>query len=368
MKKKAGGALSIAVTLALVFSLATPALACSNFGGKGNSSNRNAGAKAKTVSTQNYNSKGGSSGKTAKTGAYGFGQFNYPTWGGFNYANAWGQFNYPNAWGCFKGVTNYDLGAAIEALSDEDKETLEDEIEAYEDAVAEKEAAEGEIQNKRDALPGYYADVMTALNELFEAAGDADIDLYSAMWGPGSKNSPFYCGWNGKNYTDPIAAAIDSLSDEDKETLADEIEDFEEAVAAANEAREEAEKNSELSSYRKAVEKAAKELIEAAKEADIDLWSKKSPSKKDLGLGDWIGASFAEAVEKALDELSDEDKETLADEIEGFEEAIEAARAAVEDADEDDVLTDYYTAIMNALTKLLKAAKEADIDLELMKS
>ncbi|HWP79171.1 MAG TPA: hypothetical protein VN446_00890 [Candidatus Acidoferrum sp.] len=367
MKKKAGGVLSIAVALALVFSLATPALACSNFGGKGNSSNRNASGKAKTMSTQNYSSKGGFSGKTTKTGGYGFGGFTYPNaWGQFN-SNAWGQFNYANSWS-FKCLTNFDLGEAIEALSDEDKETLEDEIEAYEEAVAEEKEAKEEAKEKLEALPEYYLAIMTALSDLFEAAGDADIDLYSAMWGPGSKSSPFYCGWNGKNYTDPVEAAIDALSDEDKETLEDEIEAYEDAVAAANEAREEAEKNNELSSYRKAVEKAAKELVEAAKEADIDLWSKKSSTKKDLGLGDWIGASFAEAVEKALDELDDEDKETLEDEIEDFEEAIAAAREAVEDADEDDELTDYYTAIMNALTALLEAAKEADIDLELMKS
>ncbi len=337
MKKKMGAIISIALTLALVLSLATTALAGSDNGGKGN----------KAMGSQFSASDGGSADKSKKTVVSGFD------------ANTKHAGN--------PSLANGAPEEAIAALSDAEKLILKDYIKAYEDAVAEAIAAMENAQ-KGDDLSEYRESVMTALKNLLKAAKEAGIVLKTSMSSAASINGQLHRNWSGKDFIVTVEEAIAALSDEDKDTLSDEIDAYENAVDAAAEAKETADEGDDLSAYREAVMSALKDLLDAAEEADIDLGLKEFPAREvKNGLGGRIGSYFTEAVEETIAALSDEDKDTLSGEIDTYEDAVAAAVEAKEDADEDDDLSAYREAVVAALRDLLDAAKEADIDLGLMK-
>ncbi len=78
-------------------------------------------------------------------------------------------------------------------------------------------------------------------------------------------------GMAGGNRGGMITETIAALSDEDAETLSDYISAYEDALAEELAAREDADEDTDLSSYREAVHTALQALLEAAKDADIDL-------------------------------------------------------------------------------------------------
>jgi len=346
MKKKTGAVVSIALTFALVLSLATTALAGSGSGQKGNSSGSNGQSKTKTVSAQVDTSEGPAN-KAPKKGICGPGEFMHTK----NRGNA-------------TGMVNDVVEDAIATLSDEDREALSDYIEAYEEAAAAaKEAMATAV--KGDDLSEYRQAVVTALKELLGAAKEADIDFKVPMSSAASMNGQLHRNWNGKDFANKVEEALAALSDEDKEILSDVIEAYEEAVAAAKEAKENAGEDADLSSYRQAVADALNDLLDAAKEAGIDLGLKEFTCAIP---GTRIGGFFVDAIDEAIANLDEDESDTLIDYIEAYEDAVAAAEEAKENADEDDDLSDYREAVVEAVRELLEAAKEADIDLGLMKT
>lgn len=350
MKKKMGAIVSFALTLALVLSLATTALAssgCGKGGQKGNSAGNYSGSKTKTMSAQAGTSGNGPSDKAPEKGLMGPFEFMHTK-------------NRGNAVGMAADVVKN----AIAALSDEDKDTLSDEIEAYEEAVTAAEEAMASAE-KGDDLSEYREAVVTALKELLEAAKEADIDLKVPMSSAASMNGQLHRNWNDKDYTNTVEEALAALSDEDKEILSDEIEAYEEAVAAAKEAKVNCGEDADLSTYRQAVAEALKDLIDAAKEADINLGLKEFTCAIP---GSRIGGYFSDAIDEAIANLDGDDSEALSDYIEAYEDAVAAAEEAAENADLDGDLCDYRDAVVAALKDLLRAANEADIDLGLLKT
>ncbi|MPM12246.1 hypothetical protein SDC9_58598 [bioreactor metagenome] len=352
MKKKMGALVSFALTLALILSLATTALASSGCGQKGNSSGNYGGSKTKAMSAQTGTSGKGPSDKAPAKGLTEPFEFMYTK-------------NRGNAVGMAADVVKN----AIAALSDEDKETLSDEIEAYEEAVAAAKEAMASAE-KGDDLSEYREAVVTALKELLKAAKEADIDLKAPMSSAASMNGQLHRNRNGKDFSNTVEEALAALSDEDKETLSDYIEAYETALAEAKEAKENAVDGDDLSASQEAVMTALKELLEAAKEADIDLGLKPFPVvlKDGKNLYCPTGVCFTDAIEEAIAALDDDDKDTLSEYIEAYEDAVAKAETAAENADEDDDLSDYREAVVAALRELLNAAKEADIDLGLLKT
>jgi hypothetical protein len=68
-----------------------------------------------------------------------------------------------------------------------------------------------------------------------------------------------------------IETAIAALSDDDADTLSEYIDDYEDALAAEQEAIEDGAEGADLSTYRDAVQSALQALLDAARDADIDL-------------------------------------------------------------------------------------------------
>jgi len=334
MKKKFGAIISIALTLALVLSLATTALAGYGNGGKGN---KGAGPQPP---------KGGFADKASKNDMPGLGKNKKPN----------------------PSIKNGAPEEAIAALSDADKKTLNVYIDAYEDAVVEAIAALESAQ-KGDDLSEYRKSVMSALKTLLKAAKDNGIVLKTSMSSIASINGQLCRNWNGKDFNITIEEALAALTDEEKEVLREFIDAYEDAVADAEEAKENADEEDDLSAYHEAVMTAVKELLKAAEEADIDLGVNKFfVLKGDHTRGDWLGWHWVKAVTEAIADLDDDDKDALSDYIEDFEDALDAAEEAKENADEDDDLSSYREAVAAALKDLLDAAKEADIDLGLIKN
>jgi hypothetical protein len=109
----------------------------------------------------------------------------------------------------------------------------------------------------------------TAAEALRAAAADAGIEHAMPERGEGNL-SDGDCG--GRGFGAPmLAEAIAALSEDDQETLGDYIEAYEDAVAALEAARAEAEEGDDLSSYDEAVRTAAEALRAAAADAGIEL-------------------------------------------------------------------------------------------------
>ncbi|MDD4844700.1 MAG: hypothetical protein PHU31_10285 [Anaerotignum sp.] len=242
---------------------------------------------------------------------------------------------------------------AIAALSDEDAETLSEYISAYEDALTEKQAALEDADEDTD-LSSYREAVHTALQALLDTAEDEDIDLGSMSEG---FQGQMMNGTRNRRFTEAITA----LSDEDAETLSGYISAYEDALTEKQAALEDADEDTDLSSYREAVHTALQALLDAAEDEDIDLGSIGSMSKRFHGqmMNGAGNGRFTEAIAA----LSDEDAETLSGYISAYEDALDEELAALEDADEDTDLSSYREAVQTALQALLAAAKDADIDL-----
>jgi hypothetical protein len=88
-----------------------------------------------------------------------------------------------------------------------------------------------------------------------------------------------------------LTEAIAALSEDDQETLGDYIEAYEDAVAALEAARAEAEEGDDLSSYDEAVRTAAEALRAAAADAGIEL-AMPERGEGNLSDGDCGGRGF----------------------------------------------------------------------------
>ncbi len=158
------------------------------------------------------------------------------------------------------------ISSAIADLSDEDAATLSSYISAYEKAVAAETDAAASSDSSTD-LTSYREAVKDAVDALLAAAKDADISLDLGQCESGI--GPI---WSRiQNGSSDLETLLSSLSDEDKTTLSEYIDAVKSAAAAEEEAASSADKNSDMSSYRKAVMNAVKALFEAAKEANISL-------------------------------------------------------------------------------------------------
>lgn len=155
------------------------------------------------------------------------------------------------------------LEEALANLSDDDKATLSSYIDAYETAVDAAKDAMADAESGVD-LSSCREAIQDAAKALQDAAKDADIQLpmgramgMSALAGP--------------HGTFGLDTAIANLSDDDKTTLSTYIDAYETAVDAEKAAAAAAEEGADLSSYCEAVQNAAKALLDAAKDAGIDL-------------------------------------------------------------------------------------------------
>lgn len=273
MKFNSHGVLAAAVALGSVVALTTAAMAAQPARTLSSGGCENTGGAAQMVSSM----QGSAAGRQGASRGNGLGssqsddtQANGPQFRqrglGFMQEGTSGGQNVQNRLEERAADMESAISSAIANLSDEDAATLSTYISAYEKAVAAETDAASSSDSSTD-LTSYREAVKDAVDALLAAAKDADINLDL-----GQCESGIGPVWSRiQNGSSDLETLLSSLSDDDKATLSEYIDAVENAVAAENDAVSSADKNTDMSSYRKAVMNAVKALFEAAKDANISL-------------------------------------------------------------------------------------------------